>query len=146
MIIETWESICDLVESIIKYGKVACKRRWLSLETLLRYLDLPLLDPIDEAMPLKLKLEQIENDFAKVKEKILEITQLTMDEIKKCIETPLSSLMRIDIFLKEWTKIKKKDIDSSICKSELHLENAQLKDIQDLMDAFSKWHSALGKS
>ena len=59
-----------MVESIIKDGHVACKRRWFASETLLGFLDLPLLDPIDEAMPLKLNLEQIESDFAKVKEKI----------------------------------------------------------------------------
>ena len=66
--IETWENVCDLVESIIKDGQVACKRRWFASETLLGFLDLPLLDPIDEAMPLKLKLEQIESEFAKFKE------------------------------------------------------------------------------
>ena len=98
--IETWESICDVVESIINYGQVACKRRWFALEIPLAYLYVPLLDPIDEAMPTKLKLEQIENDFAKVKEQKLEITQLTMDEIKQWIETALTSLMAIDMFLK----------------------------------------------
>ena len=91
--IETWEGICDMVESIIKDGQVACKRRWFASETLLGYLDLPLLDPIDEAMPPKLELEQIKNEFSKFKEQILEITQLTMDEIKQLIETPLASLM-----------------------------------------------------
>ena len=114
--------------------------------TLLGYLDLTLLDPIDEAMPPKLKLEEIESDFDKTKEQILEITQLTMEEIKQLIKRPLASLMRIGLFLKEWTKIKKKEIASLICKVELHLENAQFKDIQNLMDAFVKWRSALGKS
>ena len=97
-------------------------------------------------MPPKLKLDKIESDFTKVKERILEINQLTMDEIKQLIETPLASLIQIDMFLKQWMKIKKKEIISLICKVELHLENSQFKDIQDLMDAFSKWHSALGKS
>ena len=81
----------------------------------------------------------------KVKEHILEMTKLTMEEIKHYVETPLSSLMRIDLFLKEWMKIKNKEIASLIYKVELHLENAQFKDIQYLMDAFSKWHSTLGK-
>ena len=49
--------------------------------TLFTYLDLPLLDPIDEAMPLKLKLEEIESDFDKTKKHILEITQLTIEKI-----------------------------------------------------------------
>ena len=54
--------------------------------------------------------------------------------------------MMIDLFLKEWAKIKKNDIASLICKAEVHLEHAQFRDIQDLMDAFSKWRSALEKS
>ena len=65
---------------------------------------------------MKLNLEQIERDSAKEKEQIMEMTQLTVEEIKHWIETPLTSLMRIDIFLKEWMKIKKKDITSLICK------------------------------
>ena len=71
-------------------------------------MDLSFLDPIDEVMTPKLKLEQIESDFAKVKEKILEITQLSMDEIKQWNETPITSSMRIVMFIKEWVKIKKK--------------------------------------
>ena len=145
VIIETWESICDLVESIIKDGQDAYKRRWFASEILLVYLDLPILDPIDEATPPKLKLEQIQSDSAKTKEQILELTQLTVEEIKHWVETPLNSLIRIDLFLKEWKKIKKNKITSLICKAELHLDNAQFKDIQDLMDAFSKWCFSLGK-
>ena len=87
-------------------------------------MDLPLLDPIHEAMPPKLKLEQIERDSSKEKEKILDITQLTVEEIKHWIETPLASLMNIDLFLKEWENIRKRKIASLICKAQLHLENA----------------------
>ena len=61
------------------------------------------------------------------------------------IETPLASLMRIGIFLKEWEKIKKKDITSLTCKSQLHIETAKFNDIQDLMDSYANWHSALAK-
>ena len=110
---------------------------------LLGYLHLPVLYPIDEAMPPKFKLEKIEANFTKVKEHILEITQLTMEEIKQLIERPLASLMWIDMFLKEWMKIKKKEIASLICKAEFHLENAQFKDIQDFMDSFVCWGSDL---
>ena len=68
-----------------------------------------------------------------------------MEEMRHWIETPLTSLMRIDHFLKEWVKIKKKDNTSLICKAQLYLENAQFTDIQYLMDAYAKWRSALGK-
>ena len=75
----------------------------------------------------------------------MEMNQLTVEEIKHCIEIPLTSLMRIDLFLKEWEKIKKKDIASLTCKAQLHLETAQFNDIQYLMDAHAKWRSFLSK-
>ena len=138
VIIETWEGICDLVESIIRDGQAACRKRWNASETVLGYLDLALLDPIEHAMPPKLKLEQIEREFAEVKEQIMQMTQLTVEEMRHWIETPLASLMRIELFLKEWEKIKKKEITSLSCKAQLYLETAQFNDIQDLMDDYAK--------
>ena len=82
MIIETWERICDTVESIIKDGQEACKRMCSTLELLLEYMDLPALDPIDEATRPKLKLEQIRSDSVKVKEHIFVMNQFSMEEIK----------------------------------------------------------------
>ena len=35
--IETWESICDVVESIIKYRKAACKRSWTTTKTFIGF-------------------------------------------------------------------------------------------------------------
>ena len=93
-------------------------------------MDLPLLDPIVEAMHLKLKLEHIESDFAKSKEQIQDIIQIHMNEIKDWIEAPLTSHMRIGIFFQEWENIKKREIGSLICKAELHLEHAQYQDLQ----------------
>ena len=108
-------------------------------------MDLARLNLIEEAMPLKLKLEQIERDFVEVKERIMQMNQLTVEEMRHWIETPLASLMKIDLFFKECGKIRKRDIASLICKAQVHLENARFKDIQDLMDAYAKWRSVLGK-
>ena len=99
MSIETWKNVCDLSDSIIKDGHVACKRNWFASVNLLGFLDLPLLDPIDEALPPKLHLEQIENEFTKSKEWIQDISQLHLDQIKECIESPLTRLINIDLFL-----------------------------------------------
>ena len=123
-----------------------CKRKWFASKNQLGFLDLPLLDLIDEALPLKLHLEHIESNFTKAKERIKDISQLHLDQIKECIEAPLTSLMNIDLFLREWEKIKKKEIASLICKAALHLENAQYRDIHDLLDAFVKWQYSIGKS
>ena len=38
--LETWENVCELVESIIQDGQVTCKKRWFPTETLLYFLDL----------------------------------------------------------------------------------------------------------
>ena len=108
-------------------------------------MDLAHLDPIEEAIPMKLKLEQFERDFAEVKEWIMQMNKLTMEEMRHWIETPLASLMRIDLFLKQWAKITKREITSLTCKSQLHLETAQFNDIQYLMDAHAKWRSFLSK-
>ena len=108
-------------------------------------MDHPFLDLVAEAMPPKHKREHIERDFAKEKEQIMEMTQLTVEEIKHWIEIPITALMRIDLFLKEWAKIKKKEVASLTCKAQLHLETAQFNDIQDLMDAHAKWHSFTSK-
>ena len=125
---------------------MAYKNRRFHSETLLGFLDLPLLDPIYEAMPLKLKLEQIKSDLEKAKEQNQEISQLHLDEIKEWIEAPITSYMRIDLFLQEWGKVEKRGIGSLICKVELHLEHSQYHDIKDLLDVFSKWQSTLGKA
>ena len=96
---------------------------------------------IDEAMPSKLKLEKIERDFSKSKEQIQVISQLHLDEIKEWIEAPLTSQMKIDLFLWERGMVKKREIGSLICKDELHDH-----DIHDLLDAFSECQYALDKS
>ena len=47
---------------------------------------MPYLDPSDHALPPKLKLEEIERNFATAKEKIQVMNQLTMQEIMRWIE------------------------------------------------------------
>ena len=49
---------------------MACKRKWFASVNLLVFLDLPLLDPIDESLPMNLQLEHIESDFTIAKEGI----------------------------------------------------------------------------
>ena len=118
---------------------MSCKRNWFASVNLLGFLDLPLLDSIDESLPPKLQLEHIESEFTIAKEGIQKINELHLDQIKESIEAPLTSLIKINLFLQKWGKIKKKEIASLICNVELHLEHAQYQDIQDLLDAFSKW-------
>ena len=68
--LESWETVCELVDSTIQDGQVAYKRRWFASENLLIFLELPLMDPIEDDMPLKLKLKQFERGFLKAKEQI----------------------------------------------------------------------------
>ena len=55
--IETWESVCELVESIIRNKQVAFKKRWFSLETFFRFSGPTLQDPIEDSLPPNFKLE-----------------------------------------------------------------------------------------
>ena len=72
--IETWEGICDTVDSTTHEGQAACKGRWTTSDILLDFLNLPMLAPINQAVPPKLKLEEIEQTFTAVKEKIQGVT------------------------------------------------------------------------
>ena len=54
--LESWENVCESVESTIKDGQVACKKRWFTLENFLSFLNLPLMDLIEYGMPPKLKM------------------------------------------------------------------------------------------
>ena len=49
---------------------MACKRNWFASVNLLGFLDLPLLDSIDESLPPKLQLEHTESEFTKSKEQM----------------------------------------------------------------------------
>ena len=57
------------------------------------------MDSIEEAMPPKLKLEQIERYFLETKEKIQNIDHLHMDEINDWIDSPLTLQLWMNLFL-----------------------------------------------
>ena len=76
--LESWENVCESVESTIKDGQVACKKRWFTLENFLSFLNLPLMDLIEYGMPPKLKMEQIDRNFLKSKEKTKQLDHLHM--------------------------------------------------------------------
>ena len=87
--IDTWESICDSMESIIKDGQMACKRRWFAAETFLDFLELPYLDPIHQELPPKLKLEEIERSFVASKDQILEKPNLLCKKSRDGLRHPI---------------------------------------------------------
>ena len=103
------------------------------------------MDPIEYSLPPKIMMEQVEGKFSKSKKHIEKLDHLHEGEIKEWIESPMNSQMRINLFLREWEKVKKREIKSLICKDQLQLEYAQCQDIADLLDVFSKWQSSLGK-
>ena len=91
---------------------------------MLTYLDLHVLDPISQAPSPKLQLEQVGRHFDVAKELIQQINWLMMQEIERWIEVPHASISQIHVFMKEWKKIKKREISSQICKMEIHLSHA----------------------
>ena len=54
---ETWGIPCDLVQRIIEDGQEACKHRWKASYVLFSFLGLVMLEVIEEASTLKLKLD-----------------------------------------------------------------------------------------
>ena len=76
--IETWESICDSLEALIKEGQMACEKRWSYARSLLCYLYFLVLDPISGAPSPKLQLEQVERHFDAARELIQQINLLRM--------------------------------------------------------------------
>ena len=65
--IETWEGICDIVDSIIDEGQAAWKRRLIASDVLLNFLKLPMLGSINQVVRPNKKLEEIEQTFTTVK-------------------------------------------------------------------------------
>ena len=57
--LESWENVCESVESTIQNGQRAYKKRWFTSENLLIFLDLPLMDPIEYSLPPKINLEKV---------------------------------------------------------------------------------------
>ena len=80
------------------------------------------MDLVVDAMPTKLNMEPIERDISKSKGNILEPGQLHMENISEWIECPLTSQIRINLFLQEWEKLKKREVESLVCKAQLQLE------------------------
>ena len=68
-----------------------------------------------------------------------------MHEIERWIEIPYSFMDLIQVYLKKWKKIKKKEITSQIYKTEIHLRHAHFQKIEELMKLHAKWRFTLGK-
>ena len=74
------------------------------------------MDSIIEAPSPKLHLEEVEKQFDDTKELIQQISQFTVQEIEKQIESPHASIAWINLFIKEWKKIKREEISSQFAR------------------------------
>ena len=90
-------------------------------------------------------VEHIEDRYLKSKERIEQLDHIHIVEIKELIKSPIASEMKINFFLHEWEKVKKREIESLSCKDQLQIEHAQYQYVEDLLDVFSKWKYSLGK-
>jgi len=144
--IQTWEGVCDSVEGLIKSGQMVCEQRWSDSKNLLTYLSFPVLDLINEAPSHQLHLEEVQKEFDDSKELIQQISQLTVQEIEKWMKSPHASIARIKVFIKQWKKIKQEDISSKICKAKIQLRNAHFQEVDDILELFGKWCSALAET
>ena len=61
-----------------------------------------------------------------------------MQDIERWIEKPYASMDLIQVYLKEWKKVKKREITSQICKAKIHLRHAHFQEINELMNLHAK--------
>ena len=66
--LESWENVCEIVESMIQERKRVYRKKWFAFGTLLSLLGFPFMDHIESALPLKIFIEQVEREHFKSKE------------------------------------------------------------------------------
>ena len=66
--LESWENVKESVESTIRDGHIACKKIWFASKNPLSFMDLRLMDPIQDALPPKIMVEQVERELSNSKE------------------------------------------------------------------------------
>ena len=143
--LESWENVCESIESTIQDGQKTYRKRCFAPENLLSLLKFPIMDSIENSMPPKSMIEQVEGGYLKSKERIEQLDHIHIAEIKYLIHSPIDSEMKINLCLCEWEKVKKRDIASLTRKAQLQLQHAQYHDVEYLLDVFSKWKYTLGK-
>ena len=99
------------------------------------------MDLIGDSLSAKIMIEKVEGEYLKSMESIEQLDKIHMEDVKKLIESPIASKIKINLFLREWEKLKKREIESLICKVQLQLKSR----IEYLLDVFSKWKPAHGK-
>ena len=67
---------------------------------------------------------------------------MTVQENEKWIKAPHASIVWIQVFIKEWKKMRE-EISSQICKTEIQLRNAHFQEVDEILELFGKWCSAL---
>ena len=66
-----------------------------------------------------------------------------VQEIDKQMKAPHASIVRIKVLIKQWKKMREEEISSKICKTEIQLRNAHFQEVDEILDLFGKWCSAL---
>ena len=66
--LESWENVCEIVESMIQERKRVYRKKWFASGALLSFLGFPVMDHIESALPLKIFIEQVEREHFKSKE------------------------------------------------------------------------------
>ena len=74
------------------------------------------MDPFEDVLPPKIMLEKVERDLSKTKDHIEQLYHHHVEKIKEWIDSPLTSQMKINLFLREWEKVKKRETESLIYK------------------------------
>ena len=99
---------------------------------------------IENACPLKLMIEQVEQQRDEAKEKIQGLSCISIDYVDQLIKQPFSIKGKIHINIRILHKLAKNEIEYHKCDSQLGLESANYPNLDELLEIWKIWRDFLG--
>ena len=137
-----WEDLNETIGEAIKKAQAIYGRRWYDVDNLMDILCFPVMGLIDNACPLKLMIEQVEQRRDEVKEKIQGLSRISIDVIDRLIKQPLAIEGKIHIYICSWHKLAKNEIEDHKCDSH-GLESTNYPNLDELLEIWKIWRDFL---
>ena len=118
----------------IKKARAICGRRWYAADNLMDTFCFPTMGLIENACLLKLKIEQVEQQWDDVKEKIQGLSRIIIDDVDHLIKQPFYIEWNIHIYIRIWHKLAKNEIEDHKYGAQLGLESANYPNLDELLE------------
>ena len=129
------------MKDMIERGQKSCAEKWGKTNDLLEDLLFRWLDKLVDATPPNLMLADVEQQFNDLKHKINQLKKVQLQYVRYFIEISSLQSFQANEFLQDWSRMRRKEIISSLCKT--HLEHDKYSDVDELLDVFSWWNTFL---